>query len=85
MAQVAGAFSSHGVVTTGEHRAPVLCLREGGRPEPPPPPSSLEAMKNSSVESSLMTHSGDDDPLRAEPMKVAPESFLLGERLRPLK
>jgi hypothetical protein len=65
----------------GADEAPVLCLQEEGRPESPP--SSLEAMKNSSVESSLMTHSRDDDPLRAEPMKVAPESFLLGERLRP--
>jgi hypothetical protein len=67
----------------GADKAPMLCLQEEGRPEPPP--SSLEAMKNSSVESSLMTHSGDDDPLCAEPMKVAPESFLLGERLGPLK
>jgi hypothetical protein len=79
---VAGASSSHGVVAMGEDRAPVLCLREEGRLEPPSP---LGAMKNSSVESSIMAHSGIGVPLRGEPMKVTPKSFLLGERFRLLK
>jgi hypothetical protein len=32
-----------------------------------------------------MARSGDGGPLRVEPTKAAPESFLLGERLRPPK
>jgi hypothetical protein len=32
-----------------------------------------------------MAHRGDGDPLRVEPMKVVSESFLLEERLGPLK
>jgi hypothetical protein len=42
-------------------------------------------MWNSSVESSIMAHRGDGDLLWVEPMMVAPELFLLGERLRPPK
>jgi hypothetical protein len=42
-------------------------------------------MKNSSVESSIMTYNGVGGPLCGEPMKVVPESSLLGERLRPPK
>jgi hypothetical protein len=42
-------------------------------------------MKNSSVESSIMAHSGVGGPLQGEPMKATSESFLLGERLRPSK
>jgi hypothetical protein len=49
------------------------------------PPSLLEALWNSSMESSIMVHHEDGDPLRIEPMKVVPESFLLGERLRSPK
>jgi hypothetical protein len=51
-----------------------------GRGEAGAPPSLLEA-----VESSIMARNGDGGPLRVEPMKAAPESYLLGERLRPLK
>jgi hypothetical protein len=32
-----------------------------------------------------MAHHGDGDPLWVEPMKMAPELLLLGERLRPPK
>jgi hypothetical protein len=32
-----------------------------------------------------MAYYGDGDPMRVEPMKVAHEAFLLGERLRPPK
>jgi hypothetical protein len=45
------------------------------------PPSPLDVVWNSSVESSIMAHCKDGDPLRVEPMKAAPELFLLGERL----
>jgi hypothetical protein len=48
-------------------------------------PSPLHAMRNSSVESSIMAHHGVDVLLHVEPMKVAPASPLLGERLRPPK
>jgi hypothetical protein len=37
------------------------------------------------MEYSIMFHSGIGGPLWVEPMKVAPESFLMGERLKPLK
>jgi hypothetical protein len=67
------------MVAMGAGGAPVSCLREDGRLEPPSP---LEATKNSSVKSSIMAHSGVGGLLRGEPMKVAPESFLLGQRLR---
>jgi hypothetical protein len=40
------------------------------------------AVRNSSVESSVMAHRGDETPLRVEPMKAVPELSLLGERLR---
>jgi hypothetical protein len=32
-----------------------------------------------------MAHNGDGGPLQVELMKAAPESFLLGERLKPMK
>jgi hypothetical protein len=72
---------SHGVVVMGASVAPVPCLKEEGRPEPP---YSLEAMKNSSVESSIMAHSVGG-PLWVVLLKMAPESLSLGERHRPLK
>jgi hypothetical protein len=53
-----------------------------GRTEPASP---LDAMWNSSVESSMMACHVDDVPLRVDPTNVAPESLLLGERLRPPK
>jgi hypothetical protein len=37
------------------------------------------------MESSIMAHHRDGDPLQVEPMKAAPELLFLGERLRPLK
>jgi hypothetical protein len=79
---VAGAFPTHGVIVMRAGRAPVLCLLGEGRLEPLSP---LEAMWNTLVESSIMTRSRDGGLLRVEPMKVAPESFLLGERIRPPK
>jgi hypothetical protein len=66
------------VVVTGADGTPVMCLQEEGRPETPTP---LEAVLNSSVESSVLARSGDGGPLWVEPMKAAPESFLMGERL----
>jgi hypothetical protein len=66
----------------GAGKAPVLCLLGEGRPKPPSP---LDAVRNSSVESSIMAQCGDGVPLQFEPMKVVPESPLLGERVRPLK
>jgi hypothetical protein len=60
----------------------VPCLLREGRPEPFSP---LDAVRNSSVEFSIMAHHGDGTPLRVEPMKATPESPLLGERLRPPK
>jgi hypothetical protein len=41
-------------------------------------PSPLHAVRNSSVESSIMAHHGVDVLLHVEPMKVAPASPLLG-------
>jgi hypothetical protein len=49
------------------------------------PPSLLDVIWNSSMESSIMTHRGDGDPLRVKPMKAATELLLLGERLKPPK
>jgi hypothetical protein len=66
-------------------KAPCHAFRErcvGGGGELP---SQLHAVRNSSVESSIMAHHGVDVLLHVEPMKVAPASPLLGERLRPPK
>jgi hypothetical protein len=49
------------------------------------PSSPLDAMRNSSTESSFMAHHKDETLLRVEPMKAVPELPLLGERLRPPK
>jgi hypothetical protein len=79
---MARAFSIHGVVVMGAGEAPVPCLLGEGSLKPLSP---LDAMRNSSVESSIMARHGDEAPLRVDPMKVLHESPLLGERLRPLK
>jgi hypothetical protein len=79
---VAKAFSIHGVAVMGPGGAYVVCLLGEGRPEPPSP---FGAVRNSSVESSIMAYRGDGIPLRLEPMKATPESPLLGERFTPLK
>jgi hypothetical protein len=79
---MARASSYHGGVVTGAGGAPALSLLREGRLEPP---TSLEAVWNSSVESSIMAHHGDGGPLRFELMKAMLESLLLGERLMPLK
>jgi hypothetical protein len=68
-------FFSHGVVATGVSRAPVPRLLGEGRPRPPSP---LDAVRNSSVESSIMAHCGIDASLRVEPMKAVHVSPLLG-------
>jgi hypothetical protein len=77
-----GESSYHGVVVIGAGGAPARSLLGEGRHEPPP---SLEAIWNSSMESPIMDCHGDNGPLRVEPMKAVPESFLLGETLKPLK
>jgi hypothetical protein len=48
-------------------------------------PSPSDVVWNSSAESPIMAHSGDDSPPRAEPMMMAYESSPMGERLRPPK
>jgi hypothetical protein len=76
---VARVFCIHGVVVMGAGRAPMPRFLGEGRSGPPSP---LDVVWNSSVESSIMAHCKDGDPLLVEPMKAAPELFLLGERLR---
>jgi hypothetical protein len=73
MARVVGASSSHGVVVMRASGAPVSCLLREGRSEPP---YSLEVVWNSSVESSIMAHSGDVGSLWVEHMKAAPKSAM---------
>jgi hypothetical protein len=82
VASVTGAFSVQGVVVMGAGGAPVPCLLGEGRTKPP---SLLDAMRNFSEKSSIMARCGDGVPLRVELVKVASESPLLGERLRPPK
>jgi hypothetical protein len=64
---------SHGVVVKGASEAPVPCLLGEGRLKLPSP---LDAVRNSSVESSIMPRHGVDAPLQVEPMKVTPVSPL---------
>jgi hypothetical protein len=79
---VARAFSFRVVVVAGANESLVLrCLGEGWSKLP----SSLDAMRNPSVESSILARCEIDAWLRVEPMKVAPLLPLLGERLRPPK
>jgi hypothetical protein len=73
---------SHGVVAAGAGGAPVPCLLGEGSLKPPSP---LDAVRNSSMESSIMAHRRDEALLRVEPMKTVHESPLLGERLIPPK
>jgi hypothetical protein len=80
--RVVGAFSFHGVVVAGVTVVPMLHLLGEGTPKLV---SLLDAVRNSSVESSIVAHHGVDAPLRVEPTKAAPSSPLLGERLRPSK
>jgi hypothetical protein len=47
--------------------------------------SLIDAMRNSSLQSSIMVHRGVDAPFQVEPMKVALLSPIPGERLRPPK
>jgi hypothetical protein len=76
---MAGASSYHGGIVIGVGGAPAPSLLGEGWPEPPPP---LEAVWNSSVESSITVHRRDGGPLWVEPKKAVPKSLLLGERLR---
>jgi hypothetical protein len=48
-------------------------------------PSPLDAMRNSSVESSIMARYGIDAPVQVQPTMAVPSSPLLGERLRSPK
>jgi hypothetical protein len=57
---VAGAFSFHVVVAVEKNRAPVLSRLMEGWPKLPSP---LDAVRNSSVESSIVAHYGVDAPL----------------------
>jgi hypothetical protein len=82
MAWVVGVLSNHDEVTTRAGEVPVSCLLGEGKPEPPSPP---EAMRNFLVESPIMARGGYGSPLQFEPMKVASNPSLLGERLRPPK
>jgi hypothetical protein len=75
-------FSIHGVVAVRVSEAPHCTFLREGRLKFP---SLLDAVRNSSAESSIMTHYGVDAPLHVEPMKAVPSSPHLGERLRPLK
>jgi hypothetical protein len=71
---VAGAFSFHVAVVVEANGAPVLRrLGEGWQKLPPP----LDAMRNSSAESSIVAHCGVDAPLRGEPTKMVPSLPLL--------
>jgi hypothetical protein len=79
---VAEVTSNHSVVVIGAGRAPAPCHLGEGMPEPTSP---LEIAWNSLVVSSIMDNHEDGGPLRVEPMKVVPKSFLLEERLRPSK
>jgi hypothetical protein len=75
VACVAGAFSIHGVVMAGANEAPVPHLFVEGRPTLPFP---LDAVTNSSAESSIMAHHGVYASLQVEPMKAAHLLPLLG-------
>jgi hypothetical protein len=71
MAWVAEALSILGVVVAGASEVPIPRLLGEGSLELPSP---LDAMKNSSTESSIMAHRGVGAPLHVEPMKAAPAS-----------
>jgi hypothetical protein len=77
-----GPFSFCVVVVVEASEAPMLCLLGERWPKLPFP---LEAMRNSSVASSIVAHYGVDAPQHVEPTKAMPSSPFLGERLRPLK
>jgi hypothetical protein len=72
-------LSGHDMVVVGAGEAPVPLLLGEGRSILP---SSSEAVRNSSVESPIMAHNGDDGPPRAEPMTMASKSSPMGERLK---
>jgi hypothetical protein len=67
---------------TGGKKGPVSHLLGEGKPKLPSP---LYAVRNPSVESSIIAHRGVGAPLRVQLMKVALALPLLGERLRPPK
>jgi hypothetical protein len=69
VAYVAGAFSIHSVVVARANDGLVSHLLAEGKPKLPAP---LDALRNSSVESSTLAYHGVDALLRVEPMKVAP-------------
>jgi hypothetical protein len=60
----------------------VPCLQGEGRLILPSP---SEVVWNSSIESSVMAHSGDGVPPRVEPMTAAPKPSPMGERHRSPK
>jgi hypothetical protein len=79
---MAGAFFFHVAVVVGANKAPMLCHMGDRWPKLP---SSLDAVRNSSVDSSTMFRYGVDTLLRVEPMKMAASLPLLGDWLRPPK
>jgi hypothetical protein len=79
---VAGAFSFHVAAVVVANEAPMLRRLGEGWPRLPCP---LDAVRNSSVESSTMARCGVDALLRVEPTKMVPSLLDLGDRLRPSK
>jgi hypothetical protein len=75
-------LSGHDMVVVGAGKAPVPLLLGEGRSILPSP---SEAVWNSSVESPIMAHNGDDGPPRAEPMTMASKPSPMGEMLKPRK
>jgi hypothetical protein len=66
---MAGAFSIHGVVVAGASEAPALRLLGEGRLKLPSP---LDAVRTSSMETSMMARHGVDAPQWVQPMRTAP-------------
>jgi hypothetical protein len=73
IARAVRVFSGHNLVVAGAGEAPVPCLLGEGRSILPSP---SEAMWNSSVESSVMAHSGDGGPPWVEPMTMVRNQVL---------
>jgi hypothetical protein len=71
-------FSNAGVVVMGTNRVSTLHPQGPGDLELPPAPEAAPP----SLEESSRVVCKDGDPLCTIPMKIAPESLSLGERLR---
>jgi hypothetical protein len=82
VARAIGGFSNRGMVMAETGGAPVPCLLGERRSIHPSP---FEATGNSSMESPIMVHGGDDGPPRVESTTMVPETSPEGERLMPPK